>query len=331
MSMNSNGAGFLAQYDLQFSSVQIDKATMFLPGATNKEAGLVNFQSNADPGATVTYFSAFAGVQYMGHKYGSGEDPRPTNGDGYTWFSDNNQRMIIGAGSTNITNLDAHLTLWSNPVTPNPLPHLRFFQDYTGAVQANTMYLSGVDSKLHFEGSAGQDIILEDLTSSEETVQFGSAGQDIILEDLTSSEETVQFSFSKGGAISTGNVISVASQGSESNPIGFAIPYDLEIIDISVNCGLSTISVLGDLIVEIREETTSSAGTGSPLTSAAGSLKRTVTCSQALATTYNRTFTDSGITGVSATQGNVLFVAIGTNTFTGSVTDLTVSVTCKRI
>jgi hypothetical protein len=172
----NKGVIYFQSRNTNTGSVTNDYHSFRMPNSSSHKVDLYNF-GGVDLGTAATWFTCYGGVDYMGHKYGIGADPRVlTVANSYTWASDNNQHFIIGglSGNTNasgvMNNNNAHLYLWSNSLSPNPEPHLRFVGDYdaalNGAASNNSMYLDAIDSKLHFIGSAGQNIILEDFLSN---------------------------------------------------------------------------------------------------------------------------------------------------------------------
>lgn len=303
--------------DVNFASLTADYARTSVPGGATKKVDLFNFWGSETGLGVSTYFTAYGGVRYMGHKHGSSDDPRSGvlgASDAYTWMSNDAQSVLIGHGTESVVNaLNAHLGINSFDASTNPMPHLRFLNDYdtsNGAVSNNSMYLDSVDSKLHFIGSAGQNIILEDLID-------------------TPSDELVTYKFTKGGAITTANVV---SPGEFNTPMGVSVPFDVEVVDVSVQVGLATVSISGNMPIDIRTLASTSAGVGFPLTSGVGSSLHSFNCNHVAGTTYHRVYTSNGISSSTVTQGNILFVAIGTTTYTATtMDDIVVTVTCKKV
>lgn len=140
------------------------------------------------------------------------------------------------------------------------------------------------------------------------------------------------FEFGKGGSINTGDVIPAGVSGTAATALPIPIPVDIDIIDIAVNIGLTTVSVAGNIPVLVREVTSSSAGIGSALTSSSGTLKRTINCALTTGTRYHRTFLDTNIAAgtVEITAGNLLLLAIGTITSTGTYQDIKITIRGQR-
>ena len=173
--LDANGSYFEARRNSITGTVTTDYMRLQMPQSSIAKVDLYNF-GGFDTSVNCTFLMAYGGVDYMGHTYGTNTHPRIVGGAGnqnYTWLSDNNQHVTIGFqnGNTNasgvMNNNNAHLQIYSQFDSPNPEPHLRFVGDYdtgaNGAASNNSMYLDAADSKLHLKGSAGQDVILEDL------------------------------------------------------------------------------------------------------------------------------------------------------------------------
>lgn len=182
-SMLSNGVGVRTARGVAGFGTQ-DQDYIRLDADAGGVAQLINLFAQ-DRNLTQTHFHISGEVTYAGHKFGTGTDPRPLSATAdYTWWSDNTQRFVIGGFSSGGGTANAHLVINSLNGSPNTRPHLRFIGDYdaaaNGAASNNSMYLDAIDSKLHLIGSAGQNIILEDLgpAITDNYIPIGNATND---------------------------------------------------------------------------------------------------------------------------------------------------------
>ena len=139
------------------------------------------------------------------------------------------------------------------------------------------------------------------------------------------------YQFGKGGAITTGNVVSAPVSGTATNQLGIPIQFNSELKDLSITFGLTQAGATSTVPVFVREFTTGESGSGTPLTSTGGALKRTRNCSVAAGTAYSKTFLDTDIAGVTLTAGNVLFIGIGTITGGATITDISIHIRTQRV
>jgi hypothetical protein len=157
--LNNNGVTYTQSRNTNTGSVTTDYHRLQMPQSSTAKVDLYNF-GGVDTATPVLWFTAYGNVDYMGHKYGgTSVDPRVlTVADSYTWASDNNQHFTIGGinGSTNsagaMNNNNAHLMIWSNSLSANPMPHLRFFGTYdevaNGAPSNDSIFLRDSSNRL---------------------------------------------------------------------------------------------------------------------------------------------------------------------------------------
>lgn len=255
-------------------------------------------------GTGTQYVTSLGAINVFGQKYGTGGNQLDQNAsDSYTLRADNEQRVIIGS-SFGVSSENVHCLIHSNSSSPNPRSHIGLRGDFGGV-------------------SAIGDIVRR----STGIFTKGIDGIEYRIDKETS--EFIDVTLVFNGSIASGTVIPIP----DSNTIALSYPIvrNCEIEDISILCGLSTISASGNLPIDIREVTTSSSGIGTALSNVVGTSKIVINANIVSGTTYSRTFFSTNNVGLTLTQGNSLFAVVGTVTYTGSIQGIVVSLRLKKL
>ncbi len=115
-----------------------------------------------------------------------------------------------------------------------------------------------------------------------------------------------------------------------SNNPAIAVDVNEWVTDVSIDFETLAAAAAGSITIDVRELTTSSAGVGTPITSAVGTSRVASTYSTggASATTYHRTLTNNN-NAATITQGNAIFVACTGVSFI-TATNVNVKVRTRR-
>ena len=138
------------------------------------------------------------------------------------------------------------------------------------------------------------------------------------------------FQFGQGGSLAAGDIVSSSVEGTATNQLGSAVAFNMEVVDISITYGLTTAGAITNVPILIRKISAGTAGTGFPLASGVGTLVKQIDNSIPAGTAYNRVFLDESNTGLTLSAGDVLFIAIGTITGGGSITDISINIRCQK-
>jgi hypothetical protein len=166
----------------------------------------------------------------MGHKFGTGTDPRnlTNDTDNYSWLSDNNQHICIGyaTGNTNSAGIlntqNAHLVINSFGTSTNPEPHFRLVGTYNvavdGAVSANTLHLDSIDSKLYYKTTEGTSVAIDDKMRAviNPTTPYAVGTYEVVTWDATAGNKTVNL---PAAATSTNAMINVKKTDASGNTV----------------------------------------------------------------------------------------------------------------
>ena len=303
---NNNSMGFYSYYNITDGGNPVDRVGIKLPQSTSTAFEMYNFFSQESVTAQV-FATMYGGITNFGHKF-AGDGPGPSNVDeDYVFASLQAGRNFVVGGLFGGTGGDASLIVKSQPTASQVNPHIKLTNDYDSVA-------NGVEDGNIWRDTDGAYYLRNNSTNYR-------LDQD--------SSKRITYTFKLSGAISTGNIIPL-SDGAGN--MGIAIPEDAEVEDVSISFPSTTLNVAGagDVPVLVRELSTTSAGTGTDLASGAGTLIKTVTCSLTTeGPIFHPTFFDTGNTGLTVSQGNILFVAIGTISAVGAINGISVSVTLK--